>query len=107
MPQELQKVSVHYPGRLRITTGCSKGSTVYEIGAVESDGLRSIRRADDSQFRGVLIGSGFIGENTRTFYLMNSDQVEVGLSMATGKDRTSFKTETGSRPVVKIEAVDD
>ncbi|KKU99609.1 MAG: hypothetical protein UY34_C0041G0002 [Parcubacteria group bacterium GW2011_GWA2_48_9] len=89
MPQELQKVSVHYPGRLRITTGCSKGSTVYEIGAVESDGLRSIRRADDSQFRGVLIGSGFIGENTRTFYLMNSDQVEVGLSMATGK---SIKT---------------
>ena len=103
--------------KLRITTGCAKGSSVYEFGMPDEKGFRDIQRNDDEPYRGIIVGPVLDADDVKVKgktlvitqlddkrVLVHGRMLTVGTPMGIWTEPDS-KTTRVSRPITMIEIV--
>lgn len=107
LAREVREVSVNFPGRLRVTTGEVGDETVYEVGPIEG-GLRKIGKRGE-EISGHIVGAGMIMAATNSFGVTDFQNIRVGLGMsvARGAPPCVGRGHWGSRPIIKIEILEE
>ncbi|MFC1687973.1 hypothetical protein ACFL0L_05375 [Patescibacteria group bacterium] len=107
MAREVQKISVNFPGKLKVTTGEAGDETVYEIDPLQG-GVRKIRKRGE-EITGHIVGAGLIMAAQNSFGVTDFENIKVGLGMsvARGAPPCVGQGYWGSRPIIKIEIIEE